>query len=101
MTRDEFLSLLDAFAQRRLSQTGYKVAGENIPKFPYRPAFINHTGADLMMDDRKIGSARWVDGALVFDPPIAVAGTLTEGHLIAWAATAQHRADTTPARSSK
>ena len=90
---EQFLVFLKLYEHNRLrskSSTAWPL------KFGYVFVYHNRDGADLMFQGRHLGSVRWLDGDINFDPPLPNQRipALDDDTFDAWVSRAQYRATT-------
>jgi transcriptional regulator with XRE-family HTH domain len=93
---EQFLVFMKIYEHNRLRMKGIHRPGNLLPEFGYAFVYQNREGADLMFKGQGLGSVRWREGTIEFDPPLpnGRVPALTEEIFDAWVSRAQYRATT-------
>jgi hypothetical protein len=89
----DFLQHLKRYGRDRLPELMIKTSNSGEAKYGF--VFVPHDrdGVDLMLEGERLGSVKWVDGDMVYEPPIEFSERLSfDGHLDQWVSRACQKA---------
>jgi len=90
----DFLQHLKRYGRDRLPELRIKCDDQGGTKGgDFVLVYRDRDGADLMLDGRRLGWVVWLDGKVVYEPPINLNEALSfEGHLDQWVGRAWQKA---------
>jgi hypothetical protein len=89
----DFLQHLKRYGRERLPELRIKTDDQGDAKGSFVFVYRDRDGADLMLDGRRLGSVVWLDGTVVYEPPISLSDALSfDSHLDRWVGQAWQKA---------
>jgi hypothetical protein len=90
----DFLQHLKRYGRDRLPKLQITAHDQDGESGGFLFVYRDRDGADLMLDGRRLGSVTWLNGKVVYEPPIELSEALSfDGHLDRWVGLAWLKAE--------